>query len=433
MRPGTGPFPNWLKTLIILAGLALFLPGVLIALVSFCTIILSASDRGGGSTFSLVVCLLTLFTFGAGFMIFRNALDSLRGRPSTRLRLPQAWILAALFALCLFLGILVRQSQAAAGLFFPPILIIAAALPALLAVSWFRTSAEADELTWRRGLMAFIGGATVSIFLAGVLELLAPTFFLNVILNRGEAVARYLQLLLTNLAGNRIAEALTSRGFVIVFIQLAIVAPLIEETVKPLVTLPLIGRLTRRDAFLVAALAGVGFATVENIIYASADWFAWYAWAGVLLVRAVGGAIHPLGAGLVGLSWRDWLNGEREAFKYGWIRFGMAVGMHALWNGGSLLVITLAGTQFFGSQPELNLLGLSFAGINLALLVVLGLTALWVGRAVASSLQLPWEREAESTRDMQFLLSNRAAALWALACLVMILPASITALRLLLR
>jgi hypothetical protein len=248
----------------------------------------------------------------------------------------------------------------------------------------------------------------------------------------GNMAIENVQRALDALAGKDIASAIANPGFIYVFAQIAIIAPLAEEFAKPLVTLPLIGRLSRRDAFLVAAMAGAGFAALENVIYAS---FGLYLWAGIIIVRAVGGAIHPLGAGLVGSSWRDILNGEPNAWRNGLARFGLAVGMHAVWNGGSLIVVTLAGARFAAGgrlPPEINILGLSAAGTTLALLVVLGLAALWMGRAIAQRAGLPGMPEGESV-SAEFTLSDRAVAIWALACLVAIVPAGITGLKLLVR
>jgi len=198
------------------------------------------------------------------------------------------------------------------------------------------------------------------------------------------------------------------------------------------VMLPLSGRLARREAFLVAAMAGAGFAALENVIYTS---FGAYLWAGVLALRALGGAIHPLGAGLVGLSWRDVLNGERDAWRQGLARFGLAVGMHALWNGGSLIVVVLGGAQFAegGKVPsEVNILGVTAAGTMLALLIVLGLAALWLGRATAQRAQSAIALEP-GPPEAEFMLTDRAIAIWAFVCLVAIVPVGVTALRLLLR
>jgi RsiW-degrading membrane proteinase PrsW (M82 family) len=341
------------------------------------------------------------------------------------------------------------EAKFAPGLFLPPALVAAAALPPLWAVSWF-TRQQAEGLTWRRGLVAFSGGATVSVGIALALEILLPLIVLSLVFGLGGAIMPQARSLFTALAGKNIAAALTNPSFVYLFVQIAVIAPLAEEFAKPLVVLPFVGRLTRREAFLVSAMAGAGFAALENVLYAG---FGLYLWAGILLARALGGAIHPLGAGLVGLAWRDILRGEPRAWTNGVARFGLAVGMHAAWNGGSLLVITLGGARFFGQlPPQINVLGLAAGGTTLAFLVVLGLAALWLGREVSRREDAGREdtrredtRREDTRRDQaigeaeagsvegQFILSDRAAAIWAFVCLVAVVPAGITSLQLLVR
>ena len=424
------PMSKTLKSVILIAGLVLFLPGLMIAPVSLCLVpamILGARrDALAIGTTSFVLLAMTL---GAGGVVVWHAVQSLRGKASSVLRLPAAWVMAGIFGLCIVIGIAVRGDERIAAFLFPPVLLITATLAPLFAISWF-AQPRAEGLTFRRGIVAFAGGATVSIFIAIVLEIILPLIVLALVFNLSNTAIKSLQNLLSDLAGQQVARAITSPGFIYVFIQSAIIAPLAEEIAKPLVTLPLIGRLARRDAFLVAAMAGAGFAALENVIYTS---FGLYLWSGVLILRAIGGAIHPLGAGLVGLSWRDILNGERDAWRNGLARFGIAVGLHALWNGGSLFVLTLAGAQFFGQlPPNVSIFGLSAAGTLLALLIILGLAALWLGRTVAQSVRMPFEIETESG-EAQFVLSDRAVAIWAFACLVAIVPVGVAALRLLLR
>jgi hypothetical protein len=235
------------------------------------------------------------------------------------------------------------------------------------------------------------------------------------------------ELLLDALAGGEVARAITGPGFIYAFVQLALIAPFAEELVKPLVTLPLVGRVSRRTTFLVGALAGAGFAALENVLYAG---FGLPFWAGILLVRTLGAAIHPLGAGLTALGWRAVLRREPGAGRTWLANFGLAAGVHALWNGGSLLVITLAGAQFFGQlPPEIDLLGVSAAGTLLAFLIILGLAALWLGRTTVRGME---EGEARATPVRRPLPSDRAVALWAVACLVALVPAGIAGLKLIL-
>jgi RsiW-degrading membrane proteinase PrsW (M82 family) len=438
MKSATGPTPTWLKSTATLAGVMLVVPGMflMIGYLCFTPLAVTSGDRDALGV-GLVSFTLMTVTLGAGGILLWHGFRSSQGKPSALLRLPPAWLMSAIFGLFVTVGFFVYQNNLAAGFFFPPILFIAAALPPLLAVAWFMQQ-RVEGLTWRRGSVAFVGGATVGVAIAVTLEILLPVIVLALVLGLGDVVSRNVGRLLDALAGRNIAAALTNPGFIYVFLQLAVIAPLAEEFAKPLVTLPLIGRLSRREAFLVAAMAGAGFAALENVLYAE---FGSYFWAGILLVRALGGAIHPLGAGLVGLGWRDVLNGEPNAWRNALGRFGLAAGMHAIWNGGSLLLITLAGAQFFGKlPPEINVLGFSAAGTTLALLIVLGLAALWLGRAIVQRTG-PVVTEVEHLRlravqvsaEIQFAISDRAVAIWALACLAAIVPAGITGLRLLVR
>ncbi|MBN1889577.1 MAG: PrsW family intramembrane metalloprotease [Thermoflexales bacterium] len=426
----TGPMPDWLKRAIGIAGLLLALPGLPIA-AGFCCLapmVVMAGDGDSPGPFLFLLVFVAL-TVGAGGATFLHALRSLQGRPSSPLRLPAAWAMAGLFIFFVVTGLAVGGANLAPGLFFPPLLLVAAALPPLAAVAWFLGGAQAEGLTWRRGLVAAASGATAGVGIAIVLEILLPLLVLSLVAGLAAVVRDSAQALFDALAGQKVSAAITSPGFIFAFVQFAVIAPLAEELAKPLATLPLIGRLSRRDAFLVAATAGAGFAALENVLYAGFVPF----WAGILVVRALGSAIHPLGAGLVGLGWRDVLNGEPDAWPRWLLRFGAAAGMHALWNGGSLLVITLAGARFFGElPPEIDVLGLSAAGTTLALLVVLGLAALWMGRAVAQGARLPGELPAEPV-ELEFALSNRTVAIWGLACLAAIVPAGIAGLQLLMK
>ena len=423
--------PSRLKRTVVIAGLLLTLPGLPLAFSFFCiTLVLMIQDNSEAIWVGLISFILMIITIGAGGSAFWHSLQSLRGRNSRSLHLPPLWLLTGIFGLFIVMGLFISENDFAIGLLFPPLLLAAAALPPLMAVSWFRGYRANDGLTWRRGLVAFAGGATISVGIAIILETVFPIIILALVFDLANIVTQNLSQLLEALAGRDVTSAITNPGFIYVFIQIALIAPLVEEFAKPLVTLPLIGRLSQRDAFLVGAMAGAGFATLENMLYAG---FGFYFWAGILIVRALGGAIHPLGSGLMALSWRNILRGKPQARTHWFVRFGLAVGIHALWNGGSLLVITLAGARFFGELPaEINVLGLSAAGTTLALLIILGLVALWIGRSFTGKLKSPVSLESEST-NIEFTLSDKMIAIWALACLATIIPIGITTLQILIR
>jgi RsiW-degrading membrane proteinase PrsW (M82 family) len=427
MRLFVGPIPRWQKKIILVLGLLLALVGLPLALGSCLAISLAASE-GATEARPFLAALLTAlsFTLGAGGLTAWHALRSLGHKPSRTLRLASPWVLLGLFGLAIAVAFAASAVDALNVLLFPPAFIVAAAMPPLWAIAWFiRRSSASVALTWRRAVPAFAGGATLGVALALVLEVLLPLLVLTLVAGLADVVLGAVESLLEALGGGEVASAVTGPGFVYAFIQLALIAPLAEELVKPLITLPLVGRVSRRTAFLMGALAGAGFAALENLIYAGAGLSFW---AGILLVRALGAAIHPLGAGLMAQGWRAVLRGEPGSGRTWLARFGLATGMHALWNGGSLLVITLAGAGFFGDlPPRIDVLGLSAAGTTLAFLILLGLAALWLGRVQAERAEEDLERPTP-----RLVLDDREAALWALACLLALAPAGIAGLKLVL-
>jgi RsiW-degrading membrane proteinase PrsW (M82 family) len=444
------------KRIVLAGGVLLFLPGLLLALNALCIAPLVALNGGDqGIRYAVASLTLATLTLGAGWVFYRHADQSLKGKPSRALSLPPLVVGVGAFAVLLTAGLFITQGGILPGLFFPPVLLILAALPPLWAVSWFtplvppifgvQNGGMQGGLTWRRGLVAFCGGATFSVFLAIFLEILLPVAILALVFT-ASSVLDNLNALFNSLVGSDAAQALTSPAFVYVFVQIAVIAPLVEELVKPLVTLPLLRRLNKQETFWMGALAGAGFAAVENVIYAGSGFAIW---AGILIVRALGGALHPLGAGLVALGWRDVLRGEPNA-PVNWVKkYALAVLIHAAWNGGSLLVITLGGAQFFGKLPPgIDILGLSMAGSTLAFLLILGLAALWIGRAYGYNRPLTAALEADADSasaagslppdipapwGSEAVPSERALALWGLACLLALVPMGIAGLKLWLR
>lgn len=428
MNDRRGQMSDSWKGAIVIAGAVLALPGLPLILIYGVLTLMQILEGGVEAEAGIAGLLLLALTLGCGSAAFWHGSRAQRRQPSRPMRLPPAWVLAGVFGLFVAIG-LASRGDFGAAVFLPPSFLVAAALPPLWAVSWF-IQQEAEGLTWRRGVLAFAAGATVSVFLALILEILFPTILLALVLNLAQFARDGVERVLEALAGTDIAAAVTDPGFLYVFIQIAVIAPLAEELAKPLATLPLVGRLARRDAFWVGAMAGAGFAALENAVYAG---LGLRFWAGILVVRALGSAIHPLGTGLMALAWRDILQSEKDAWRSAAVRAAMAVGMHALWNGGSLLVITLAGARFFGElPPEIDVLGLSAAGTTLAMLIVLGLSALWIGRTIGQRLAEPAAREAGPV-DAPYVLSTRVVAVWALACLAAIVPAGIAGLQILLR
>jgi RsiW-degrading membrane proteinase PrsW (M82 family) len=440
-KPFESAIPVRLKRAVMTAGMILLIIGMPVTLNILCIVPLMLLNSSGSDAvvYGVVSLTVALLTLGAGGAAFLHANRSLQNKPSKPLQLPFPPLFVGVFIFLLGVGSVILAFDIAPGLFFPPIFILCAAFPPLWAVAWMIPQAREDataenkiqsSLSWRRGLLSFAGGATVSVSIAVVLEILLPVIVLSLVLNLSDTVSGSLRALLRALSSAQVAQALTDPGFIFIFVQIAIIAPLAEEIAKPLVTLPLLRHLNKQQAFWVGAMAGAGFAALENVIYATAGLTIW---AGILAVRALGSALHPLGSGLVAQGWRDVLHGEKDSGKNWLRRFGIAVAVHAAWNGGSLLVITLGGARFFGDlPPEIDVLGFSAAGTTLAFLIVLGLSALWIGRAYGHDQTILLAQE-DTPSGARFTLSDREIAIWALACLVAIVPAGIAGLKLWLR
>lgn len=445
--------PVWFKRAVRLMGLILMIIGLPVAVNLFCLVplILFSGSGMDAMIYGVISVTIAFLTLGAGGMAFLHANRSLQNKASKSLYLPPPILFVGAFIFLLGLGSTLLAIERGLGMFFPLILIASATLPPLWAIAWMipqAASSQANDqakdasvaenvqsptirpsLSWRRGLLSFTAGATVSVFIAIALEILLPVILLSLVFNLADTVSTGIRALLQALSSAEVAEALTNRGFVFIFLHIAVIAPLAEEIAKPLVTLPLLRRVNRQEAFWIGAMAGAGFAALENVIYATTGL---YIWAGILIVRALGSALHPLGSGLVAQGWRDVLYGEKDSAKNWFRRFGIAVAVHAAWNGGSLLVITLGGASFFGELPPgIDILGLSAGGITLAFLVILGCSALWIGRIYGHNKTIL--SVDETSPDVGFALSDRSVAVWALACLAAIVPAGIAGLKLWLR
>ncbi|MBN1995809.1 MAG: PrsW family intramembrane metalloprotease [Anaerolineae bacterium] len=267
--------------------------------------------------------------------------------------------------------------------------------------------------------------------LAVMLETLFAATLLTLVFDLANSIANNIGTLSQALMGKNITGAVATSGFVFIFIQITIVAPVVEELAKPLVTLPVIGRLSSSGAFLMGAMAGAGFAMLENIVYAG---LGFSFWAGILLIRGIGAAIHPLGSGLVAQGWRDVLRREKNAGARWFARFGLATGIHLLWNLSSLLLIMLVGAQFFNELPRgINVLGLLAAGTILVLLIGLGIATLWIGRAISQKKFQSAAFIKPEKLEVSFIFSDRAVAIWAVVCLVATIPVGIIGWQLLIR
>ncbi len=388
--------------------------------LAFLVAAVSGGREAWRTSLGVMVPLLAGLLGGGPVAFF--AIRSLSNRPVWRFRLPPTWALGGGFVVVLAAGLGLWQARASRAFLVPVLAALAATLAALAVMSWV-VGRRPGAVNARRGWVAFGLGATASTSLAYLVNTLLSAAILFLVLGLADAILPLGEGLLDALQLGPLTEELLSPWFLIALVEIAVMAPLVEELIKPLPLLPLLRRLpTRRDALLVGALAGAGFAVVENLLYAA---MIGSAWGGVLAIRALGAALHPFGAGLMAVAWWSVLRREPGATAR-WARnYGLAVGIHALWNGTCVVTTTVAHAWFQGW--EVDLLGVSNGAVLLALLAAQGMGLLVALRALARRLEP--ETVAEETTSFPALPSERAIAVWGLVCLVVLLPVGLGVLR----
>lgn len=164
-------------------------------------------------------------------------------------------------------------------------------------------------------------------------------------------------------------ETLRDPWMIVLVIQVVVLAPLIEEFAK--VVSSLFSRPHDRvSAMMAGAAAGVGFAVIENIAYATAWLYDIDGWEIVVLMRMLGSAVHPLATGLAALGWWEFRNGVDRASGTRLIAAG--AGVHALWNG-AVMAVFVASAAFGGDATPLEsvLVTMGYAGV-LGIVVAIG-------------------------------------------------------------
>jgi hypothetical protein len=123
----------WLKTTVTLAGLMLAVPGMFLAIAYLCFTPLSmASGDRDALRLGLASFMLMVMTLGAGGVLLWHGLSSAQGRPSALLRLPPAWLMAAVFGLFVTIGFFIHRNNLAAGFSSRP----SCSSPLLFRLSW---------------------------------------------------------------------------------------------------------------------------------------------------------------------------------------------------------------------------------------------------------------------------------------------------------
>ena len=255
-------------------------------------------------------------------------------KPSRDFSLPRFWIFVILYLIVVGIGFwLHTQGKDVADPALTAVLILFAGIfPALavlaLGVRRLHFPRTAPWPTsWRRLILALLSGATLSIVIAGVLE-----FVVGILLVQGHAVNPLICVDQPN-APNCQDPSI----FTLLLIMVAVTAPIIEETVKPIAVIVLIGRVrSAAEAFLLGLACGIGFDLIETTGYISSGYNDWL---NVALIRTGAGLLHGFGAAMVALGWYYLTHEKKRRLLRAFLCWLYAVLQHALWNGSWGLVL----------------------------------------------------------------------------------------------
>jgi RsiW-degrading membrane proteinase PrsW (M82 family) len=277
--------------------------------------------------------------------------------------MPQFWIFVLLYMAVV--GVAYWLQKQGLAVTYSPVTVgligLAAIFPALTVLALgdrrLRFPRQARWPTsWRRFTLAIVSGATLGVGLAAILE-----FVLEFLLVRGQAVNPLLCVNQPN-APNCQNPVVYS----IILLVVAVMAPLIEETVKPLAVIVLIGRIrSAAEAFVLGLAAGIGFNLIETTGYISSGYQDWLS---IALIRTGAGLLHGFGSAMVALGWYYLTHpGKHRLLKAAgcWL---YAVIQHALWNGSWSIVLLPApvGPFFNTSNVTIGPFSLpSYAIINI--------------------------------------------------------------------
>jgi RsiW-degrading membrane proteinase PrsW (M82 family) len=289
-------------------------------------------------------------------------------------------------------------------------LILVAAPATPIAIGCILAGRMARPVPWRAPLLGAVVGTGIGL----VVEPLAAGFVLLFV----QGFAGSGQRLITSLQLDpRLVTVLASPWVLVLLVELVAVAPLTEEAGKALGA-RLARPRSREEAFYFGAWAGVGFALVENLLYAGIGATAGGGWPLVALSRSLGAAVHPLATGLVMLGWWQWRDSRRPLdLARGYLS---GAGIHALWNGTLVTLGVVVAAWSVGTiGTGLQYLSLVYGGV----LGVAMAAALWVVAGnVAGGRDPLMGRTLRSARPVAMLTVLGASLLVPLAILVVAFP-----------
>jgi RsiW-degrading membrane proteinase PrsW (M82 family) len=310
--------------------------------------------------------VLTIVGLIGGASSLYHSIRALSQKRSAPFKLPWSWLFLSLYVLLLVVGFTIGSTtQVLANQPLTiSLIVLTGVLPALtflaLAVRRVHYPKEAPWPTsWRRFTLAIVSGGTLTVLLAVSFELV----LMNI---EGSAFGVHTSII--DNINTQIPHNPQELFFLIVLVS--VIAPIIEESIKPLAVLIMLGRLcSAAEAFVLGFACGVGFDLIETSGYISLGDSR--PWVDTALERSTAGLLHGFGAGMVALGcyYLTHRNSINRPILIGMSCIAYAVIQHAIWNSTFLLGLLPGPVGMFIANGTIWINSYEMQGIVVAYLV----------------------------------------------------------------
>ncbi len=327
---------------------------------------LSYVGTNAGFSASVMYTVLTIIGLAGGGSSLYHSIRALLQKQSAPFKLPWFGLFLIFYAILLATGFTVGTApQVLANEPLRIFLIVLAGIfPALtflaLAVRRLHYAQQAPwNTTWRRLTLAIVSGGTLTILLAMIFE---------VVLTQLVGTAFGVHTSIIDNLNMRMPHNVQELVFLLVLAS--VIAPIIEECVKPLAVAVMIGRLhSAAEAFILGFACGIGFDLIETTGYISLG--DPHLWINTALERSTAGLLHAFGAGMVALgcyylTHRNSIN-NRTLIGLGCIAY--AIIQHSVWNGTFLFALLPAPVGPFVENGTVQIGSYTMQGLVVAYLV----------------------------------------------------------------
>jgi len=332
---------------------------------------------------AIVVATIAMMSLVPGVILTYQGISASMGEGSGRFRAPFAAPVIVVYGAVLLAGQANMRMESPIALPMPLLHVLAAVLPGIaLACMAARGGALRGHpvagLTWRQVLLAAAISMTVATTIAIYVESIGAVFAVVLLLvHNGAFEFASNSADVFNVIDISALILTENEQFLAGFITAAILAPLSEEFGKSLsVRFMMRPATTRAQAFVLGAAAGAAFGFLESMLYGvsaiSGDLSFWWA---IMLIRGGSTSLHVICTGLAGVGWWYWSSAHRH--RPALALFGLAVAIHAVWNG----FFTLLDSRIFGldtlSVSTLEVVAyIGVAAVSVAMIVAVPLIAL---------------------------------------------------------